>query len=202
MISVLTVKKIMKRIYSLLVSVLLCTQVFAHGTKNSTTTSSVAVTNSTGSTLFKLYYQSEKVGTVKVSIKNGRNETIYKETIHKVDAFIRPYNFKGLPEGQYTIVVEDEAGQAVEKVNYKNEKVEKLIRIAKLTENDKYLISIASPKPEDVFIYIFDENGNLIHNEIQSINKEFAQIYNLKGVKSFTIEVWDKDGELKKYANF
>ncbi len=192
----------MKRIYSLLVSVLLCTQVFAHGTKNSTTTSSVAVTNSTGSTLFKLYYQSEKVGTVKVSIKNGRNETIYKETIHKVDAFIRPYNFKGLPEGQYTIVVEDEAGQAVEKVNYKNEKVEKLIRIAKLTENDKYLISIASPKPEDVFIYIFDENGNLIHNEIQSINKEFAQIYNLKGVKSFTIEVWDKDGELKKYANF
>ena len=192
----------MKRIYSLLVSVLLCTQVFAHGTKNSTTTSSVAVTNSTGSTLFKLYYQSEKVGTVKVSIKNGRNETIYKETIHKVDAFIRPYNFKGLPEGQYTIVVEDEAGQAVEKVNYKNEKVEKLIRIAKLTENDKYLISIASPKPEDVFIYIFDENGNLIHNEIQPINKEFAQIYNLKGVKSFTIEVWDKDGELKKYANF
>src|ERR1051325_6358518 len=105
----------MKRIYSLLVGVLLCTQVFAHGTKNSGT-SSVAVTNSTGSTLFKLYYQAEKAGTVKVSIKNEHNETVYKETLHKVDAFIRPYNFEGLPEGQYTIVVEDEAGKAIEKV--------------------------------------------------------------------------------------
>jgi len=77
--------------------------------------------------------------------------------------------------------------------------VEKLIHVQKLAgEDNKYMLAIASPKPEDVFIYIFDEKDNLIHNEIQSIKGEFAQVYNLKGITSFTIEVSDKFGVVKK----
>ena len=198
----MVVKKIMKKIYSLLACVLLCTLVSAHGTKNTATSSSVAVTHATGSTLVKLYYKSEKLGTVEVSILNEKNEIVFNETIKKVDYFIRPYNFKELPEGEYTLIVKDELSKSIEKVSYKDEKVEKLVHVAKLNEADKYMITILSAKPEDVFIYIFDENGILIHNEIQSISKEFAQVYNLKDVKSFTIEVWDKNGELKRYASY
>ena len=195
-------RNIMKKIYSLLASVLLCTLVSAHGTKGSAAASSVAVTNATGSSLVKLYYKSDELRTVKVSIKNQRNEVVFNETIRKVDYFIRPYNFKELPEGEYTVTVEDGASKSVEKINYRSEKVEKLMHVVKLKEVDKYLVTIESSKPEDVFIYIFDENGILIHNEIQSISNQFAQIYNLKNVKSFTIEVWDKDGSLKKYTSF
>jgi len=43
----------------------------------------------------------------------------------KMDGFMRPYNFDGLPEGQYTIKVEDENGKTVEKINYKSGRVEK-----------------------------------------------------------------------------
>lgn len=192
----------MKKIYSLLASVLLCTLVFAHGTKSSTSTSSVAVTHANGSSLIKLYYKSEKSGTVEVAILNEKNEIVYNEALAKVDYFVRPYNFRELPEGEYTVVVTDESGKSVEKVSYKNEKVEKLMHVLKLNEADKYLLTVSSAKPEDVFIYIFDENGILIHNEIQSISKDFAQVYNLKGVKTFTIEVWDKDGAMKRYASY
>jgi len=192
----------MKKIYSLVAGVLLCTLVSAHGTKSSTSTSSVAVTRASGSSLVKLYYKSEKAGTVDVAILNQKNEVVFNETIKKADYFVRPYNFKELPEGEYTLIVSDESGKSVEKVNYRNEKVEKLIHVLKLIEADKYVMTIQSAKPEDVYIYIFDENGILIHNEIQSITKEFAQVYNLKGVKSFTIEVWDKDGALKRYATY
>jgi hypothetical protein len=116
----------------------------------------------------------------------------------KMDGFLRPYNFDGLPEGQYTVKVEDENGKTVEKVNYKAGRVEKLIHLQKLQNENKYMLSISSPKPEDVFIYIFDEKDNLIYNEIQSINGGFAQVYNLQDMKSFTIEVSDKFGVLKK----
>jgi hypothetical protein len=194
----------MKKIYSLVAGVLLCTLVSAHGTKSPkpTSTSSVAVTHAAGSSLVKLYYKAEKSGTVQVSILNERNEIVFNETLKKIEYFVRPYNFTQLPEGEYTLIVNDESGKSVEKVSYKNEKVEKLIHVVKLIEEDKYMLTVSSAKPQDVFIYIFDENGILVHNEIQSISKDFAQVYNLKDVKSFTIEVWDKDGALQRYANY
>jgi hypothetical protein len=172
--------------------------VFARGIDGPVKGSSVAITNNIGSTLYKVYYKSERLGNVKVSILDEKGYTLFDETMNKVDGFLRPYNFVGLPEGQYTVKVEDENGKVVEKVNYKSGRVEKLIHVQKLAGEEKYMLSISSPIPEDVFIYIFDEKDNLIHNEIQSIKGEFAQIYNLKGIKSFTIEVSDKLGVVKK----
>ena len=177
----------------------MCTLVFARGTDGPIKgSSSVAVTNVAGSTLYKVYYKSDRPGKVKVSIIDEKGDNVFAETMKKMDGFMRPYNFDGLPEGQYTIKVEDENGKTVEKINYKSGRVEKLIGIHKLAGENKYMLSISSPKPEDVFIYIFDDKGNLIYNEIQSIKGDFAQVYNLMEIKSFTIEVSDKFGELKK----
>ncbi|HCW09378.1 MAG TPA: hypothetical protein DGG95_18640, partial [Cytophagales bacterium] len=131
------------------------------------------------------------------------NKTVYHEVVDKITAFMRPYNFEGLPEGKYSVIVEDESGKTVEKVQYKSEKIEKLIRIAKLEgEQNKVLLSISSQKPEDVFVCIFDKYGALVYNEIQTVGKEFAQVYNLNEIKSFKIEVWDKYGQLKKFINY
>ena len=188
----------MKKICLLSAGVLLCTLVFARGIDGPIKGSSVAVTNVTGSTLFKLYYKSENAGKVKVSIDDEAGNVVFSETMTNADGFVRPYNFRELPEGQYTITVEDETGKTVEKVSYAEGKVEKLIRIQKLADENKYLVVISSAKPDDLFIYIFDQNGALIHNEIQNVNKEFAQVYNLTDVKSFSIEVADKNGVLKK----
>jgi len=188
----------MKKISLLLAGVLLCTLVFARGIDGPIKGSSVAVTNVVGSTLYKVYYKSERLGKVKVSIMDEKGYTLFDETMNKMAGFVRPYNFEGLPEGQYTVKVEDENGKTVEKVNYNSGRVEKLIQVHKLAGENKYLLSISSPKPEDVFIYIFDDKDNLVYNEIQSIKGEFAQVYNLMEMKSFTIEVSDKFGALKK----
>jgi hypothetical protein len=188
----------MKKILALCASVLMCTLVFAHGIDGPVKgSSSVAVTNAAGSKLYKVYYKADRSGRVKVSIIGEKGNTIFEETMRKVDGFLRPYNFDGLPEGQYTLKVEDENGKTVEKINYKSGRVEKLIQVHKLAGENKYFLSISSLKPEDVFIYIFDEKGNLVYNEIQSIKGDFAQVYNLKEMKSFTIEVADKSGSLK-----
>jgi hypothetical protein len=188
----------MKKILTLSASVLICTLVFARGIDGPIKgSSSVAITNVTGSKLYKVYYKSDKPGKVKVSVISENGDAVFNETLKKVDGFLRPYNFDGLTEGKYTIKVEDEYGKTVEKINYKAGRAEKLIQVHKLAGENKYLHSISSPKPEDVFIYIFDDKGNLVHNEIQSINGDFAQVYNLTEMKSFTIEVSDKFGALK-----
>ena len=188
----------MKKILTFSASVLACTLVFARGIDGPIKgSSSVAVTNSAGSKLYKVYYKAAQPVKVKISVISDNGNTIFAETFKKVDGFLRPYNFDGLPEGQYTIKVEDEYGKTVEKVNYNSGRVEKTIQVHKLKDENKYVLSISSPKPEDVFIYIFDEEGNLVHNEIQSIKGDFAQVYNLKQMKSFTIEVADKFGSVK-----
>jgi len=115
----------MKKISALLGGVLLCTFVFARGIDKPIKGSSVAVTNVSGSTLYKVYYKSERRGKVKVSIINEKGNTIFYETINKVDGFLRPYNFEELPEGQYSIKVEDENGKSVEKVDYNSGRVVK-----------------------------------------------------------------------------
>jgi hypothetical protein len=189
----------MKKISLLLTGVLFCTLVSARGTDETVNAiSSVAVTNAFGSTLFKLYYKSIKQETVRVSISDEKGEMVFKETIKKVEGFMRPYNFEGLAEGQYFIQIEDESGKRVEKVNYKSGKAEQLIHVQKLSNDEnKYLLTIASAKEENVFIKIYDVDGTLVHYEAQSIAGEFAQVYDLNKVKSFTIEVTGKDGLLK-----
>jgi len=94
----------------------MCTLVFARGTDGPIKgSSSVAVTNVAGSTLYKVYYNPIRPGKVKVSIIDEKGTTSLLKTMKKMDGFMRPYNFDGLPEGQYTIKVEDENGKTVEK---------------------------------------------------------------------------------------
>ena len=188
----------MKKISLLFVGVLFCTLVFANETDEPiVSSSSVAVTNSTGSSLFKLYYTAYTPGDVKVSILNHSGRLVFAEKLKKTDGFIRPYNFQGLEAGDYIIQIENAEGKRLEKVHYNAGKIEKLINIAKLPEEGKYLLSVASQGADLVNINIYDVNNELIYTQSSYVNKEFAEVINLKSIHAFTIEVTDSHGLLK-----
>lgn len=194
----------MKKISLVMAVVLIGTMSFARSIDEpATEKSSMKVTNVSGSTLYKLYYKSVEQGKVKVSIRNEKNEIIFNETFTDMDCFIRSYNFKDLPQGEYTFKVEDENGTIVENVNYSKSKAQKLIHIQKLSgEESKYVLSMSSQRPENVTVSIFDRDENLIYKETETVGKEFAKIYNLKDYNSFTIEVHDNDGSLLKRMTY
>jgi hypothetical protein len=187
----------MKKISLLFVGVLLCTLVFANGTDEPSSTSSVAVTNASGSSLFKVYYTANTADDVKVSILKPSGKIVFSETLRKTKGFVRPYNFNGLAEGKYVIKIEDTNGIRNESVYYSSGKVDKLIGIVKLSEQGKYLFTVNSKNADKVNVNIYNDKDELIHSHRSFVNKEFAEVFNLKNINAFTIEISDSNGLLK-----
>jgi hypothetical protein len=155
------------------------------------------VTNSSGSSLFKVYYSANMEDDVTVSIFNQSGKLVFTEKLRNTDGFIRPYNFERLDEGDYTIEVENDGGKHVEKIHYSAGKIEKMINVVKLADEGKYLLTVASKGADNVTINIYDDHNELIHSQERFVEREFAEVINLKNRKTFTIEITDSSGLLK-----
>lgn len=187
----------MKRVSLILAGVVLSTLVWAKSPDKPNTGSSVAVIKVEGSSLFKLLYKSDKAQSVKVSLLDEKGNSIFRETLKNKNGFVRPYNFSGVDEGQYTLKVQDENGTTLEKINHVSIKAETLVNLIKIDDANRYILRIVSPEKEDVTIKVYNRNAALLHSETQSVDKAFAQVYNMRDLDSFTIEVINKNGLVK-----
>lgn len=192
----------MKKISFALVGVLFSTLVFAYGTDEpGVTKSSVAVTRTAGSSLFKVFYTSYSKSDVKISILDKAGNSVFSEKIRHTDGFIRPYNFNGLKNGEYVITLQTNEGTKSELVNYDGDKIEKYINIVKLSDDGKYLLSARTEASDKINVSIYNHNNELVFLQDKSFEGEFAEVFNLKKLKAFTIEVTDSNGVLKTYKN-
>ena len=158
----------------------------------------VVVVSNKNSGMFKVIYEAEKVGDVKMTILGRDGEVLFAETTSNVDGFIRPVNFTGMEPGEYTIEIADASGKQVQKVQYANETTVKNVHVAKMSEEGKYLLSVANDGTEQINVRIFDGSNNLVHNEDLTINGNFGLVYNLKDVSGVpTFEVTDKTGSIR-----
>ena len=157
--------------------------------------SSVAVVTGENSNVFKVVYKSASANRVKVSIINTSNEVVFVESFNKMNGFTRPYNFNGLPEGEYTIEVTDNQGKKVEKVNYQLGTIDSLIKITKLsTEKSKFMLSVPNSGKNNINVTIFNEAGDVLLQEMRTADGDFAIVYNLVKAGSYTFVVSDKNG--------
>jgi hypothetical protein len=192
----------MKAFSLLLMSVLVSTLMFANGTvEPGESASAVAVTNCSGSSVVKVFYKAEQAGTVKVSIFSKDNSLVFTETMKRVSGFLRPYNFSGLSAGEYTIQVKDSNGTRTETIDYTAGKIEKQISLVKLPEEGKYLLSINSKASDVINVNIYNDANQLIHSQEKKIERNFAEVLNIKDINRFTIEVSDSNGVLKSVKN-
>jgi hypothetical protein len=130
------------------------------------------------SQVYKVYYKTKEAGKVKVSI--------ISEVMNNVASFVRPYNFSELPEGEYTIVLEDKNGKQVEKVNYTMNKIVSFVKITEVANADhKYMLNVANNGSEVVTVKIFSGNS-LLHTQDVQVTGAFGQVYNLTQVKAAT----------------
>ena len=147
--------------------------------------------------IYKVVYKTTEVGKVKVTIFAASHEMIFTETISNVESFVRPYNFNTLPQGEYTIVVEDKNGKTEEKVNHFFKKVESVVEVVKIAnEANKYLLSVENKETDLIEVKIFDAASNLLHEQSMTVSGKFSVVYNLSKVKGdVTFEVTGSNGK-------
>ncbi|HMP98375.1 MAG TPA: hypothetical protein PKC24_01250 [Cyclobacteriaceae bacterium] len=149
--------------------------------------------------IYKVIYKGEKSGKVKLSIYDAKHNLVFTENLVKTNAFMRPYNFSGMPEGIYFIEIEGANGKLVERVQFTGGRIEKTVNVTRLTGKDtRYLLTVAAKEQDEITIRVFDETDHLVHEETATIDGDFAKVYNLQKLNGrFTMQITDKYGVVK-----
>jgi hypothetical protein len=157
--------------------------------------------------VFKVIYDGQKSSKVTMRILSANGTEVFSENLGIVSGFVRPVNFTGMADGEYTIEIADNAGAQSTKVRYNKEKAtnsvvrEKAtnsIHIARLAQGSKYLLAVANKGSEQINVKIFDGSNNLVHDENMTVTGNFGLVYNLTQVAGTpTFEVSDKTGNVK-----
>lgn len=163
----------------------------------------MAVLSRLESKTVKVYYKAPQSGNVRITIRDSQKKMVFSEMVKATSGFMRPYNFDSLPEGEYTIQVDDAFGKQIENLSYHMGKSTKLVHLAKVAgQETKYVLTGRALKPENIVVRIYDGSNQVVFEESREVNGEFGEIYNLKKLSgSFTIEVTDSFGELTSIHN-
>ena len=160
--------------------------------------SSVAIVSGENANIFKVVYKAASANRVHISIRDAKNEVVFTESLNKMNGFTRPYNFNGLPEGEYTIEVEDSQGKKVEKVDYHLGRVSSLIKVTKISnELSKYMVSVPNKGKNKINVLILNEDGDVLLEETRKVVGDFGIVYNLVKTGLYTFVVSDKSGNIR-----
>jgi hypothetical protein len=156
----------------------------------------VVIINQKETGIFKVIYEGAQIGKVNLRIADQSGVILFKETISNVDGFIRPVNLKSLEAGEYTIEVSDSFGKFTQKVSNTVARTESVFHLAKITGENRYLLSVA--KGDEINVKIFDGQNNMVHNESLTVKGNLGLVYNLKDVTGVpTFEVRDNTGNVR-----
>ncbi len=157
--------------------------------------SSIAVVAGESASVFKVVYKSASVTDVQVTIINSNNEIVFAESFKKMNGFARPYNFNGLPEGEYTIEVKDNYGKKIEKVNYSLGTVKSIIKVTKMNnEKAKFVLTVANKGSNIINVSILNAEGDQLLDNAHVVDGDFGIVYNLLEEGSYTFIISDKSG--------
>ena len=163
----------------------------------------LSVTATASASVFNITYKTAETGNVKISIYNESNALMFTEVLNNVASFVRPYNFSELTEGEYTIVVSTKNGTQAEKVNYSANKINSFISVSKVANaENKYVLNVTNNGTEEVFVRIYDNTNELLHEQSVQVTGSFGLIYNLSRVTSIsdssvTFEVATSSGKVE-----
>jgi hypothetical protein len=185
------------KLFSTALIVLVCTSAFAQTGQ----TQRLAIIKHHEPGVFKVIYEGDALGKVRMEILDKDNETVY-EDVNTVDAFIRKLNFTGMQPGEYTIRIADKDGKQSQTIVYGMKKSSiKDMNVVKVSGENKYLLAVTNESPEQIHLNIFDGSKNLVHSSDMLITGQLRLIYNLKDVEGIpTFEITDATGFTRTLA--
>lgn len=149
--------------------------------------------------VYKVVYESEKAGKIKLNIYDEAKTRIFTHTVEG-RGFIQPLNFQSLQPGVYTVEIINGKSRETVTINHAPRlEPSSFVHITKLVnEEGKFLVSVAKGKAADeesISLQIFQDD-QLIYNERNRLADDFAKIYAVKPSGKVTIAVTDKNGKV------
>jgi hypothetical protein len=142
---------------------------------------------------FKVIYEGETEGNVKVNIINSSGEVVLSKAIYNKGGFILPLNFKRMKPGAYTIELVDATGKFAKMIQYSKKThvnaTVPVVHVTRLGNGNQYLLSISGGKPEKLRIHVLDQTFNTVYRDTRLIDQT-GIVFNLKdfnGVPTFKV---------------
>ena len=109
---------------------------------------------------------------------------------------MRPYNFSTLPEGDYTITLRDGQSKRIEHVHHFHPAGSRIVNAIRINKDEnRYLLAVPNVGHDVLTIRIFDDKHSLLFEGNESVDGDFAKVYNLNDVKGAQLfEVTDGRG--------
>jgi len=172
----------MKRIVNL--TALLCllfgafTAVYATGTKGNEkkdkdAKARVVVLPSKVYGTYKIMYVGGGSKKVQVNIIGPDGNLVYADRIDNVNGFQKPYNLSNLAEGTYTFEVVDAQGKTTHDIAYRQPSIAAFA----FAHTNRYRLIVADDLGQQVFVNIYNANGQLLHTDKVKTGKAFSKIY-------------------------
>jgi len=176
------------------------TSVLAEGlNKELTSAAAISVIPAKNVGVFKVVYTASEAGKVKLTVFNASGELMHTENFKHNGGFILPVNLSQLKDGEYSIVIEDQFGKQIEKVNLNRMELNhaKSAQVVKAADaNAKYLLMIPKQETTCYTLKIFNDKHELLHNSKLDLDGDYAGMYDLSKShsSSYTFVLSDKNG--------
>ena len=188
----------MKKIFATFgVLIMISSVMLAGGTENPSTTSNTAIVKTNDGV--RVFYKSEKVTKVKVTIYNQNDKKVFSEEVKSRLGFSRPYNLTSMPQGDYRVVLEDENGTSEKIISNVKESAKVMAAVINARKNyNRCLVTLYSNRESEVTIRILDANANELSVANYTVNGQSSKLFNLANFKgAVSVEVSDTNGIIK-----
>ena len=142
---------------------------------------SLTISHQDGSGVFLVKYHGSQTGDIKMTIKDNLGRVLITKSIRGVSAFSLPVDLKNVDAGVYVIEVDNGKDKQIQTLDYSDQSSATLSHVTSLGDK-RYLLSITHAGSENIYIRILNDAGNPDFEEVQSINGDFAKVYDLKSV--------------------
>jgi hypothetical protein len=169
--------------------------------KELTSTAAISVIPAKNVGVFKVVYTASEAGKVKLTVYNASGELMHTENFKHKGGFILPVNLSQLKDGEYSIVIEDQFGKQIEKVNLNRMELSavKSVQVIKAADaNAKYLLMIPKQETACYTLKIFNDKNELLHNSKLDLDGDYAGMYDLSKSRSssYTFVLSTKNGQI------
>jgi hypothetical protein len=137
--------------------------------------------------LYQLTYLNQGECNVVVEVLDKDGHVLHAERIKRKNSFTKPYNFRNLSLGEYSIKITDEAGVYLTKIK-RSAEVNMVASIIKL-DDEKAKIIVKGEFMAPVSVNIIDSHNVHVFDDYIDHESSFSKVYDLSKVRADELRI-------------